>query len=275
MTQEESNMMYEGEELEMADIFSDAANLFLTAALFQPVLPLAMPIAFAGFLITYWLNKYKLLYRVKRPDEMSDLLPMFFANLVPMIAFIWALSMALFYNNEIKTFIKDDPDFDNLIPIWITLGFAFLFNIVPIRTMISKSFDTTKYTGIGARYYDQLVMNFRSDYIRENPVTKKFGLINFLFNLTKDVDDTKKGAGGKKPNFQQLVAINNFINSAAVKDSTSDATKKLVQNAVESGSVPAEALNNQAAGHAEQLERLKEQNERKKQKIRELKELKR
>lgn len=267
-------MMYEGEELEMADIFSDAANLFFTAALFQPVLPLAIPIAFAGFLITYWLNKYKLLYRVKRPDEMSDLLPMFFANLVPMIAFIWALSMALFYNKGIKSYIKDDPDFDNLIPIWITLGFAFLFNIVPIRTMISKSFDTTKYTGIGARYYDQLVMNFRSDYIRENPVTKKFGLINFLFNLTKDVDDTKKGAGGKKPNFQQLVAINNFINSAAVKDSTSDATKKLVKNAVESGSVPAEALNNQAAGHAEQLERLKEQNERKKQKIRELKELK-
>jgi hypothetical protein len=34
MTQEESNMMYEGEELEMADIFSDAANLFFTAALF-------------------------------------------------------------------------------------------------------------------------------------------------------------------------------------------------------------------------------------------------
>jgi hypothetical protein len=269
-------MMYEGDVLDMADIFSEAANLFLTAALFQPVLPLALPIAFAGFLITYWVNKYKLLYRVKRPDEMSDLLPMFFANLVPMIALLWALSMALFYNKGLKTYMNDDPDNDDYqIPIWITLGFAFLFNIVPISAMINKSFDTTKYTGIGARYYDQLVMSFRSDYIRENPVTKKLGLINFLFNLTKDVDETKKGAGGKKPNFQQLVAINNFINSAAVKDSTSDATKKLVQNAVESGSVPAEALNNQAAGHAEQLERLKEQNERKKKKIRKLKELRR
>jgi hypothetical protein len=165
-------------------------------------MPLALPLAFAGFLITYWLNKYKLLYRVKRPDEMSELLPLFFANLIPLIAFLWALSMALFYNKALKTYIQDDPEHDHLIPVWITLGFAFLFNVIPIRTMINKSFETTQYTGIGARYYDQLVMNFRSDYVRENPVTKKQGLINFLFNLTKDVDDTKKGAGGKKPNFQ-------------------------------------------------------------------------
>jgi hypothetical protein len=41
-------------------------------------------------------------------------------------------------------------------------------------------------------------------------------------------------------------------------------TKKLVQNAVESGSVPAEALNNQAGGHAEQIERLRAENEKKK-----------
>ncbi len=117
-------------------------------------------------------------------------------------------------------------------------------------------------------------MNFRSDYCRENPATKKQGLGNFLFNLTKNQDDSGKGGGGKKPNFQQLVAINNFINSAAVKDSTSEVTKKLVQSAVESGSVPAEALNNQAAGHAEQIQRLKEENEKRKKKIRDLKKLK-
>jgi hypothetical protein len=92
--------------------------------------------------------------------------------------------------------------------------------------------------------------------------------------LTKDQDDTKKGGSSKKPNFQQMLAINNFINSAAVKDSTSEVTKKLVQSAVESGSVPAEALNNQAAGHAEQIERLKAENEKKKERIRQLKELK-
>jgi hypothetical protein len=83
LSQEEANLLFSGEELEMAEIFSDAANLFLTAVLFQPVLPLALSIAFAGFMVTYWINKYKLLYRVKRPDEMSELLPLFFANIVP------------------------------------------------------------------------------------------------------------------------------------------------------------------------------------------------
>jgi len=64
--------------------------------------------------------------------------------------------------------------------------------------MVNKSFETQSYTGIGARYYDQLIMSFRSDYVRENPVTKKEGLVNFLFNLTKD---SEQAAGGKKPNF--------------------------------------------------------------------------
>jgi hypothetical protein len=96
-----------------------------------------------GDVKAYWLKKYKLLYRVKRPDEMSELLHLFFANLVPMIALLWALSMALFYNKGLKTYLEDDPNNDRLIPVWITLGFAFLFNLVPIRTMINKSFETT------------------------------------------------------------------------------------------------------------------------------------
>lgn len=137
------------------------------------MLPIALPLAFAGFLITYWLNKYKLLYRVKRPDEMSELLPLFFANLVPQIAFVWALSMALFYNKALKDYLGEDPDHDHMIPVWIALGFAFIFNFIPIRSIINKSFETTSYSGIGARYYDQLAMTFRSDYCRENPVTKK------------------------------------------------------------------------------------------------------
>ena len=38
-----------------------------------------------------------LIKRMKRPEEMSGMMATFFANLIPEMAFIWALSLALFY----------------------------------------------------------------------------------------------------------------------------------------------------------------------------------
>jgi hypothetical protein len=93
----------------MADIFSNSGNLVLTAFFFQPLLPISIPIALGGIIFSYWVNKvisflvkflkYLLLRRVKRPEELSGFMAIFFANLVPWIAFLWALSMALFYRN--------------------------------------------------------------------------------------------------------------------------------------------------------------------------------
>jgi hypothetical protein len=34
---------------------------------------------------------------VKRPEEISSLLAMFFVNLLPWMALVWALSLSLFY----------------------------------------------------------------------------------------------------------------------------------------------------------------------------------
>ncbi len=44
----------------MADVFSDAGNLFLTAVFFQPIMPFAIPIALIGFVLQYWVNKVTL-----------------------------------------------------------------------------------------------------------------------------------------------------------------------------------------------------------------------
>jgi len=74
---------------------------------------------------------------------MSELLPLFFANLVPLIAFVWALSMAFFYQSSLNTYLEDELDNDRMIAVWIALGFAFIFNIIPIRSIINKSFETT------------------------------------------------------------------------------------------------------------------------------------
>jgi hypothetical protein len=58
ITQLEANKLLEGPQLMMADVFANAGNLILTATFFHPLLPLSMPIAFLGFSLSYWVNKY-------------------------------------------------------------------------------------------------------------------------------------------------------------------------------------------------------------------------
>jgi hypothetical protein len=81
----------------MADTFSNTANILLTAVFFHPLLPISIPIAFAGLFANYWVNKYTFLRRIRTPEQLSSLMPTFFANLIPYFALIWALDLLLFY----------------------------------------------------------------------------------------------------------------------------------------------------------------------------------
>jgi len=47
----------EGPRLDMANQFANIANLILTAIFFHPLLPLSIPIAFAGLFVNYWASK--------------------------------------------------------------------------------------------------------------------------------------------------------------------------------------------------------------------------
>lgn len=58
ITQLEANKLLEGPQLMMANVFANAGNLILTATFFHPLLPLSIPIAFLGFSLSYWVNKY-------------------------------------------------------------------------------------------------------------------------------------------------------------------------------------------------------------------------
>ncbi len=106
LTQAEANKLYEGPDLDMANVFANAGNLLLTAFFFHPLLPLSIPIALVALTFSYWVNKYLLVWRVKRPDEMSGLMANFFANLLPWLALIWSLSLALFYRTIFTDLFK-------------------------------------------------------------------------------------------------------------------------------------------------------------------------
>jgi len=172
MTQIDANKLYEGPQLLMSNVFANAGNLILTATFFHPLLPISIPIAFIGFILYYWVNKYTLLRVVERPEEMSGLIPIFFANLMPFIAFFWALSLALFYNTLFRDTFKESSSIAKRDTVlWTVLGFCVFFLLIPVRTIINR-FIKKPYDGSGAKWYEELISQFSTDYDRENPITK-------------------------------------------------------------------------------------------------------
>lgn len=157
----------------MANVFANSANLILTAFFFHPLLPLSIPIALVGYFFSYWVNKvdsiksysvfylqYLLLRRNKRPEEMSGLMARFFANLLPEIAFIWTLSISLFYRRVYFDFFHTGVEV-KILPLWITLIVVGIFILLPIRTWINRSFDSNVNNPIP---YSQKCFDFISDY---------------------------------------------------------------------------------------------------------------
>jgi hypothetical protein len=81
----------------MTNTLSSAGNILLTSFFFHPILPLSIPIGAFGLILLYMSNKYVLLRTAKCPEELSELLAEYFANLLPWAIFLWSLSMFLFY----------------------------------------------------------------------------------------------------------------------------------------------------------------------------------
>jgi hypothetical protein len=121
----------------MANRYSNTANLFLTAVFFHPLLPISIPIAFCGFIFSYWIDKTLLLRRHKIPEQMSGLMAKFIANLLPYFAFLWSLTLLLFYKTLYEDYHVDSQKRRLIVPYAI-IGLTSLFILLPIRTIINR-----------------------------------------------------------------------------------------------------------------------------------------
>ena len=53
-------MLYEGSPIDVENNLSNYINLILTCLFYSPLLPHAIPIAFIGSFLNYWVTKYML-----------------------------------------------------------------------------------------------------------------------------------------------------------------------------------------------------------------------
>ena len=161
----------------MANQFANTANILLTAIFFHPLLPVSIPIAFLGMICNYWANKYVFLRRLRVPEQLSSLMPTFFANLIPYFALIWALDLLLFYRTLYDELFKVSNS-PKTAPALGILIFAIIMILIPIRSCINRCHEGDRANA--KETYDQKFLSFATDYDRENPVTKNEGLVRIM-----------------------------------------------------------------------------------------------
>ena len=91
--------------------------------------------------------------------------------MLPYFAFLWALSLVLFYNTLYKE-LYDKSAFKYVLPPLIILIAVIVFIILPIRSCINRC--TSGNTFDDKSYHDYF-STFIADFDTENPVTKKEG----------------------------------------------------------------------------------------------------
>jgi len=128
-------------------------------------------------ILNYWANKYVFLRRMRVPEQLSSLMPTFFANLIPYFALIWSLDLLLFY----RTLYNDLFNVSNstkAAPALSVLIIAIIMILIPIRSCINKCYEGN--IAYAEETYDQKFLSFSEDYDRENPVTKNDGLVRIM-----------------------------------------------------------------------------------------------
>jgi len=66
--------LYEGTEIDSADILSEYISTLITCLFYSPILPICLPLIVLGGLSAYFVTKLNLIKVSKKPEMFSDLM---------------------------------------------------------------------------------------------------------------------------------------------------------------------------------------------------------
>lgn len=108
ITQKQANILSEGPKIEAAVNIATYMNILCTCVFFSPLIPHTIPFACFGSMWTYWIWKYNFLRNNNRPEMFSQFMATFFANGMPYIGLLWAISFLFFTEQIITQIIEED-----------------------------------------------------------------------------------------------------------------------------------------------------------------------
>ena len=175
-TQRQLNKVYELPDMRITFKYSFLAKTLAMTLFYLPIFPLGFVISAIGFVLGYFLELYNFTHLYKRPEMLNEIITKVYADNFIIILFIGAVGDYFFFH---------DVFHDNKMSLANIIIFGVLI-IVPYTKFI-----TCNFVGIDkSEYHDyalsEVYFTFFSDYERQNPLTKKIGLLNYLKDLKQN-----------------------------------------------------------------------------------------
>ncbi len=188
LTQRDAHKLFEGPQFDIATKYANLIKTVLLVGFYAPALPSVLVLAGIGLILSFWADKYILLRRVALPNTLDNDLTTLMIEYIEWTPVMYALGNLLFtYTLENSAM---DPVYNatELWLMWITLGLSIINVLVPMEYINQKIFKYQRRV-TETMTYRQAQRSFITDYDRENPITRKRALREFMtqsFSPKKD-----------------------------------------------------------------------------------------
>ena len=194
MSQRDLNLLYEHPSMDISYKYSYIGKTLLMTFLYIPIFPLGVPISLCGFLLGYFLEKYNFTHIYKRPEMLNHKICEFYMNYFIVLLFDYGIGNWMFMS---ETFPIKQWALVNIILFGILI-------IIPYPHLFNCNFINYNESEINTRTYKDVYFSFYNDYERQNPLTKKQGLTNYLKRLYDNGKITLATYNFAKKNVEQL-----------------------------------------------------------------------
>ena len=176
MTQKQLNALYELPDMKIAYKYSFLAKTLSMTLFYLPIFPLGFIISFIGFVFGYLLELYNFTHLYKRPEMLDEIITKVYAENFIIILFIGAIGDYFFFHD---IFHNNKMSIANIIIFGVLI-------IIPYTKFITCNFIGIDKSEFYNYSLSDVYFTFYSDYQRQNPLTKKVGLLNYLKDLRKN-----------------------------------------------------------------------------------------
>ena len=236
MKQRDLNKLYLYPDMKIAYKYS---YLFKTTAMclfLMPIFPVGFIIAFIGFIFAYYIEKYSFTHLYRRPQMLDEIVSKTYADFFVVLLFIGGIGDYIFLHNA----------YDN--KKWQLLNII-LFGaliIIPYTKFLDFNFvgiDKSKYH---SQPLSEVYFTFYNDYQRQNPLTKKIGLLNYLSELKQYEYLSEKAYRIAEENIDQLNVMEIYYGTR--KGYAPSQKKSYIEIAPKSSNLPNTIINKSILG---------------------------
>lgn len=193
-TQRELNDLYEFVDIELAYKYSYISKTLLMTFFYLPVFPLGIVFSICGLFLGFYLEKYNIAYRYRRPEMMNEAICKFYTNFFEVNFLMLSLGDYIFLQDKYR------------LDYWpyINLSLFFILLLIPYGQYLSFNFIGINQSQIINKRYNDVYFNFYNDYERMNPFTKKIGTLNYLKRLREKDYISKEEYENQKKQIEKL-----------------------------------------------------------------------